>query len=315
MQRMHNPGLVALKTVLVAKEAPLTGAWTDNGADDARWSRGVARPITLGRHYRLTGMVGSKDLAAQRGSAIAASMPQSPRTWPFDFIGSRALAQDPHVPQQGVEHAGVDVKYLFRLALWATDWDEDSDARTEVALVGERRQAVGRRLVQRGQSVNADRGDVGCGSGFDVGDPQRGAVRGRQKLDFAAERLVLLAEPQVVAVLADVGEVVRFDPRAVEDHVRHAPALTPVQDLVQVRSLVGEDVDALLQVAVSGGLGDAGVADPGSARNCARGTSPTPTPPARTGPAPGISGLLGSSRRPVRCIARRSIALVLDVLG
>ena len=81
-----------------------------------------------------------------------------------------------------------------------------------------------------------------------------------QELHVAAERLVFLAEPQVVAVVADPGEAVGLDQGAVQDHVRHALAPAAVQDVVQVGGLVGEDVDAFVEVAVAGGLGDAGVA-------------------------------------------------------
>ncbi|MGI5254086.1 hypothetical protein [Actinacidiphila glaucinigra] len=71
---------------------------------------------------------------------------------------------------------------------------------------------------------------------------------------------MFLAEPQVVAVLADPGDAVGLDQRAVQDHVGHALAPAAVQDLVQVRGLGGENVDAFVEVPVAGGLGDAGVA-------------------------------------------------------
>ncbi|GAA1920249.1 hypothetical protein GCM10009753_61300 [Streptantibioticus ferralitis] len=102
--------------------------------------------------------------------------------------------------------------------------------------------------------------DVRGGAGFDVGDPQRGAVGRGRELDVAAECFVLLAEPQVVAVFSDAREAVGLDQRAVQDDVRHALAVTPGRDFVQVGSLVGEDVDAFVQVAVAGGLGHSGVA-------------------------------------------------------
>ncbi|WP_169317389.1 hypothetical protein [Actinacidiphila oryziradicis] len=71
---------------------------------------------------------------------------------------------------------------------------------------------------------------------------------------------MLLAEPQVVAVVSVTGDAVGFDQRAVEDHVGHVLASAAVQDRVQVGGLIGEDVDAFVQVAVAGGRGDAGVA-------------------------------------------------------
>ncbi|GAB2809636.1 hypothetical protein GCM10027073_47680 [Streptomyces chlorus] len=79
-----------------------------------------------------------------------------------------------------------------------------------MALVHPSRHSLGGCLVQRGERVAAGGGDIGGGTGLDVGDPQRGAVRGCRELHGAAERLVLLAEPQVVAVLTDAGETVRL---------------------------------------------------------------------------------------------------------
>ncbi|MER7193798.1 hypothetical protein [Streptomyces flaveolus] len=45
-----------------------------------------------------------------------------------------------------------------------------------------------------------------------------------------------------------------LDQRAVENDVGHAFASTAVQDLVQVGGLVGENVDALVQVAAACGM-------------------------------------------------------------
>ncbi|WP_262009218.1 hypothetical protein [Streptomyces sp. FIT100] len=108
--------------------------------------------------------------------------------------------------------------------------------------------------------MDAGDGDVGGGAGLDVGDAKRGAVRGGQELNVAIECLVFLAVPQVIAVVADTGEEACFGESAVEDHVGHALASALVQDLVQVRGVGGEDVDAFMQGALVGGLGYAGVA-------------------------------------------------------
>jgi hypothetical protein len=100
----------------------------------------------------------------------------------------------------------------------------------------------------------------GVEPGSTRGNPQRGAVRGGEKLHVAAERLVFLAEPQVVAVLADAGDAVGLDQRPVQNHVGHPLLLAACQDPVQLRGLVCEDVDPFVGVAVAGGLGDSGVA-------------------------------------------------------
>lgn len=67
-------------------------------------------------------------------------------------------------------------------------------------------------------------------------------------------RIHLLA----LAVHVGAGDVVRFDERSVQDHVVDALGLALVQDLVQIRGLVREDVNSLVEIAVAGGLGDPG---------------------------------------------------------
>lgn len=125
-----------------------------------------------------------------------------------------------------------------------------------------------------GQGVDAGGGDVGGGTGLDPGDPQRGAVWDGEKLPVAAERLAFLAEQQVVAVIADASEAVGFDQRAVEDHVGDAYTSAAVQDLsCRTWSLVGEDIDAFVEVTVTGGLGIAGV--PGQEVHAAALAKPT----------------------------------------
>lgn len=78
---------------------------------------------------------------------------------------------------------------------------------------------------------------------------------GGQESHVAAEDLVFLAEPPVVAVLAHAGDPVGCDQRAVEDHVCHAILVAARENVV----LVGEDGDTLVQVAVAGSLGNAGL--------------------------------------------------------
>ncbi len=111
-------------------------------------------------------------------------------------------------------------------------------------------------------------------------------ARMRQELHVAAEHLLVLAEPQVVAVRAVAGGSVGLDQRPIQDHLRHAPLLAARQDVAQIGSLVGEDVDALVQVAVASGLGDPGIAGQAVHAPTAHGTSGARAPPAGTGPAP-----------------------------
>ncbi|MFD7967429.1 hypothetical protein [Streptomyces clavifer] len=96
--RFSNPALVALEAVGAAEDAPLVGAWADSGSnsDGGAWALVVwrrpdlivvdaRRPIPLWRHYRLTGLVGPRALAAQRGFESAAPIPHGPRNRPFEL--------------------------------------------------------------------------------------------------------------------------------------------------------------------------------------------------------------------------------------
>jgi hypothetical protein len=58
----------------------------------------------------------------------------------------------------------------------------------------------------------------------------------------------------------DASHPAGLDQRAVQDHMRHALAAAASQHFVQVRGLHGEYIDALVQVAVAGGLRDTRVA-------------------------------------------------------
>ncbi|MCP3770707.1 hypothetical protein NLY10_29235 [Streptomyces sp. MAR25Y5] len=110
-------------------------------------------------------------------------------------LGGGAFSERADASDQAVRGSSIGMQGLLRLSLRAADRDEDADAGADVALVGQGGQAVGCGLVQRGQGVDAGGGDVGDAAGLGVGDPQRGAVRGGQKLDVSAECLVFLAEP------------------------------------------------------------------------------------------------------------------------
>jgi hypothetical protein len=72
--------------------------------------------------------------------------------------------------------------------------------------------------------------------------------------------LCFLLNHRSLPVLTDAGETVRLDERAVKDHVSHPLLPAAVQYLIQIGGLLSEDVDAFVEVAVAGGLGDARVA-------------------------------------------------------
>ncbi len=110
--RFNNPALVALEAVGAAEDAPLVGAWASSDSGDGSWALVICRrpdlivvdarrPIPLWRHYRLTGLVGPRALAAQRTFGSAASVPHSPRNQPFELalqVLSDLRLADPQPP-------------------------------------------------------------------------------------------------------------------------------------------------------------------------------------------------------------------------
>ena len=81
--------------------------------------------------------------------------------------------------------------------------------------------------------------------------------------------------------------------------MRQALVAGPFQGLAQVRGLLGQHRDDLVQVAVGGGPGDAVVAGQRIGGWCGRGTSAAPAPPARSRSAPGCRAgcRAGAARR------------------
>ncbi|MFE1291766.1 hypothetical protein [Streptomyces sp. NPDC058751] len=115
--RFSNQALVALEAVGAAEDAPLVGAWADSGSDSGVepwalvvWRRpdlivvDARRPTPLWRHYRLTGLVGPRALAAQRSFESAASVPHGPHNQPFELahqVLSDLRLAGPQPPQCG----------------------------------------------------------------------------------------------------------------------------------------------------------------------------------------------------------------------
>lgn len=79
-----------------------------------------------------------------------------------------------------------------------------------------------------------------------------GAARNRT---FLVKRLALPEyQASWPASLVPAGHAVAADEGAIHDHVAQALLAAPLQDLVQVGGLIGQNVDGLVQVAVTGGL-------------------------------------------------------------
>ncbi|MFF4045738.1 hypothetical protein ACFYZ5_03665 [Streptomyces chartreusis] len=111
--RFSNPALVALEAVGAAEDAPLVGTWADSGRSNGPWALVIwrrpdlivvdaQRPTPLWRHYRLTGLVGPRALAAQRTFGSAASVPHGPRNQPFELahqVMSDLHLAEPRPPQ------------------------------------------------------------------------------------------------------------------------------------------------------------------------------------------------------------------------
>ncbi|WP_328923155.1 hypothetical protein [Streptomyces griseoaurantiacus] len=101
--RFSNPGLAALEAVGAAEDAPLVGAWAGDGGDGGPWALvvwrrpdlvvvDVRRTVPLWRHHRLTGLVGPRALAAQRGFGSVAPVQHGPRNQPFG-LAEQVLAE------------------------------------------------------------------------------------------------------------------------------------------------------------------------------------------------------------------------------
>ncbi len=164
-----------------------------------------------------------------------------------------------------------------------TEWGVHALAGTGVADVGQGRQTGAGRRVEGGQGMDAGGAQVVDGSGFHVGDPSpssasrgcpmRGTVRGGHELDVPGEAPSLAGVPQVVALLRGAGHPVAGDEGAVQYHMAQPLLATALQHLMQLRGALDEDVDALVEVPVAGGLGDARVPGQAGPRSRPRGTS------------------------------------------
>jgi hypothetical protein len=172
--------------------------------------------------------------------------------------GEPAFAQTPQGSKQGIVGPGIDVEFppVFRLF----HRREYSLASALVAGVGEDGH-LGSERAGDIQDVLAGGFDVVHVSGKDVGDPQRDAFRGDDRLDVAAEVVGLPGVPKI-NLFAFLGngfdaEPVGVDDLAVEDEVGKAVGLGSVEGVMQVGRLGGEDVDDLVEAAVGGGLGQA----------------------------------------------------------
>ncbi|MEU6995453.1 hypothetical protein ABZ953_32955 [Streptomyces sp. NPDC046465] len=113
--RFNNPALVALEAVGATEDAPLVGTWASSGSDNGPWALVIWRrpdlividarkPTPLWRHYRLTGLVGPRALAAQRSFESATSVPHGPQNQPFEL--AQQILSDLHLAGPQPPHCG-----------------------------------------------------------------------------------------------------------------------------------------------------------------------------------------------------------------
>ena len=184
--------------------------------------------------------------------------------------GEPAFSLEAEAAQEGVPGAGAGGEFLVSAGVFHGDVDAGSGS--FVAAVGEGRHSEGRGAVEGGQDMDPGGGDVVDVAGLGLGGPQREAVGAHDGLDVAAGAVVLAGIPGVdfVALHAGdlLGDAVGGEQLAVEDHEGDALLPGSFQGLVQVRGLRGENLGALVDVAVRGGAGDAVVVaellDPGA---------------------------------------------------
>ncbi|MDP9867034.1 hypothetical protein J2S55_006300 [Streptosporangium brasiliense] len=117
--------------------------------------------------------------------------------------GETSFSQTAQGAQECVTGAGGDVEGLAVSRLF--DRGENTDADAVVAGIGQCGEPVGGGSVQRSQDVFAGCDQVVDRPGFDVGYPERQAVRYRQRLDVAAVVAGLSGVPQVNRFAFDAG--------------------------------------------------------------------------------------------------------------
>src|SRR5512135_2400146 len=134
-------------------------------------------------------------------------------------LGGGAFAAGANAAQELVVGAVVNVKCLVRGSGAFLDRGEDADPGALVAGVGERGKPLSCGFVQGGQDVSAAGDDVMDHARLDGRDPQRVAVGGGP------------------------GDPIGRDQDPVEDQVARSLVMAVAENLVQVGSAVGQDIE------------------------------------------------------------------------
>jgi hypothetical protein len=115
------------------------------------------------------------------------------------------------------------------------DRDVDALACAVVAEIGEGGQTVGGSGVQGDEDMRAGGAKVVGRSAFDLGDPQREPIRGREGLDIAAASVRFPGILQIDALAFDAGRLVAApvggEDLAVQDHVCQSDCFGAFQHL------------------------------------------------------------------------------------
>ena len=173
--------------------------------------------------------------------------------------GESAFADAAQAAEESVVGAVVHVEDLVTGGLF--DRGVHADACALVAAIGERGQVeLGCGPVQGTEDVLAGHGQVVHGAGFDVGHPSRETVWSGECLDVAAGLVGFSGVPQVDLFSFDtkgfLATAVSGEDLPVEDHIREPVGLGLLQGFMQIWRLVGEHIDDLVEVAISGGAGN-----------------------------------------------------------
>ena len=131
----------------------------------------------------------------------------------------------------------------------------DPGAGADVLLIGQDRDPVRARWrgvrVQLGQGKFPGAAQVVKGLGVHIGDPQGEAGGVGNYLNIAAEVAVLARAPSVLAPLGAPGDPVGGHQGAVQAQVGQAVGVSTGEQVVELESMVGDHVEAFVEIPVS----------------------------------------------------------------
>src|SRR5512135_2997951 len=169
-QAGDNPQLLTLLTRSPCTTVVLAGR---GNAQTCCWPTRATRmsPLRFSQRKSSPGVVEDEGSFGDGADAVGAEGDVLERAPAFFQLGRSPFAQCPRSAQERVAGMSVGVKPQVGAAAWFLEGMVDADAGTLVAGIGEGGQAIGGRLVQRGQAVLAGGGDVRHGARLRAGHP------------------------------------------------------------------------------------------------------------------------------------------------